>query len=271
MGVGRGRHDLRLSDESGDEIGQLVDTFNEMGGRVEAEEAANRALTQDLGRQSALRGQLLQRLITVQEDERKRLARDIHDELGQSMGGLALQAEMLQRLLPGNETQASEQLEQIKELIRTTTDTMYDMILALRPSILDDLGLVAALRAHAERALADSSIRFEMDATELAGRLPPEMEITLYRMYQEALTNIIRHANARRVRFCLARRDEMFEGTIVDDGRGFNPNDLQPAGAEPRGLGILGMKERAAQFGGDLEIVSQYGGGTTVHIRIPLI
>ncbi|MFQ5398838.1 MAG: ATP-binding protein [Anaerolineae bacterium] len=269
-GFGRGRHDLRLSDSGSDEIGQLADAFNEMGWRVEMEEAENRALSEDLRQQSTLRGQLLERLITAQEDERKRLAREIHDELGQAMGGLALQAEVLQRNIPSDVTQAHAQLEQIKSLITTTTDSMYDLILALRPSALDDLGLVAALRAHAERTLVNTGIQFEMDAAEFEGRLPPEMEIALYRMFQEALNNAVRHASAKQVRFRLARRNGMLEGWIEDDGRGFDPDDIHAYGTEPRGLGLLGMKERVAQFGGELKIESQYGSGTRICIRIPL-
>jgi signal transduction histidine kinase len=269
-GFGRGRHDLRFPDDDPDEIGQLAEAFNEMGRRVESEEIENRALSLDLRRQSSLRGQLLERLITAQEDERKRLARGVHDELGQAMGGLALQAEVLRRLISPDNDEAQSQLAQIKALITTTTDSMYDLILALRPSALDDLGLVAALRAHAERALANTGIQFEMDATEFDVRLSPEMEIALYRMFQEALNNVVRHASAKHVRFRLAQREGLFEGQVEDDGRGFNPDEIHADDAQTRGLGLLGIRERVAQFGGRLEIVSQYGGGTTVSIQISL-
>jgi signal transduction histidine kinase len=269
-GFGRGRHDLRFPDDAPDEIGQVAEAFNEMGRRVESEEAEKRLLSDDLRRQSTLRGQLLERLITAQEDERKRLARGVHDELGQAMGGLALQAEVLHRLISPENDEAKSQLTQIKTLITTTTDRLYDLILALRPSVLDDLGLVVALRAHAKRALANTGIQFEMDATEYDDRLPPEMEIALYRMFQEALNNVIRHASAKQVRLRLARRGDLFEGQVEDDGRGFNPAEIHADDGETRGLGLLGMRERVAQFGGRLEIRSQYGGGTTVSIQIPL-
>jgi len=269
-GFGRGRHDLRFPDDAPDEIGQVAEAFNEMGRRVESEEAEKRLLSDDLRRQSTLRGQLLERLITAQEDERKRLARGVHDELGQAIGGLALQAEILQRLISPENDEAKSQLTQIKTLITTTTDRLYDLILALRPSVLDDLGLVVALRAHAKRVLADTGIQFEMDTTEYDVRLPPEMEIALYRMFQEALNNVIRHASAKQVRLRLARRGDLFEGQVEDDGRGFNPAEIHADDSETRGLGLLGIRERVAQFGGRLEIVSQYGGGTTVLIQIPL-
>ena len=268
-GFGRGKHDLRLPAGAPDEIGQLADAFNEMGQRVEAEEAENQALSEHLAQQNALCGQLFKQLLTVQEDERKRLAREIHDELGQSMSGLAFQAEALQRYLPSDAKQAVTQLDQIIDLIKTTTDSMYDFILALRPSVLDDLGLVVALRSHAERVFERTGIKFEIDAEAFEGRLPSEMEIAIYRLFQEALSNVIRHASAKHVALRVARREGVFEGKIEDDGRGFNPDEVHLYGDQPRGLGLLGMQERVEQFGGTLDIHSQYGNGTILKIRIP--
>lgn len=269
VGFGRGKHNLRLDVDVPDEIGQLSDAFNEMGQRVEAEEAENKALSEHLAQQNKLRGQLFKQLLTAQEDERKRLAREIHDELGQSMSGLAFQAEALQRYLPPEAKQAGTQLNQIMDLIKTTTDSMYDLILALRPSVLDDLGLVVALRSHAERVFAETGIEFEINAEAFKGRLSPEMEIAIYRLFQEALNNIVRHASAKHVRLLLARENGLFVGTIEDDGRGFNPEEIHLYRDQPRGLGLLGMQERVEQFGGNLKINSQYGNGTTIEIKIP--
>ncbi len=270
IGFSRGRHDLRFPSGDPDEVGQLAETFNELGQRVQAEEAANRALSDDLRQQNALRGELLKRLITAQEDERQRLSHEIHDELGQALSGLALQTEVMQRFLPPGADRARTQVSEIQSLIASTTDSMYDLILALRPSALDDLGLAAALRTHAERTLANTGTHFEMDASEFAGRLPSEMEIAIYRMFQEALSNVVRHASAKHVRFTLARRAGAFEGQIEDDGRGFNPEETHFYGDQPRGLGLVGMRERVTQFGGKLGISSQYGNGTHVRIHIPL-
>ncbi len=269
-GFGRGRHSLRLPVDEPDEIGQLAEAFNEMGQQVAQEEAANQALSEHLRQQSALRGELLNRLITAQEDERQRLAREIHDEVGQSLSGLALQLEVLQRRLPAEARQASEQVGRIQALVATATDSMYNLIFDLRPAALDDLGLPAALRTLAERALTDTRIDFEVDAEEYHGRLPAEMEIAIYRMFQEALNNVIRHASARKVRFTLRRLEHAFEGVIEDDGRGFRPGEVRRRDDLPRGLGLAGMRERVAQFGGELEIESDYGQGTRVRISIPL-
>ena len=97
------------------------------------------------------------------------------------------------------------------------------------------------------------------------------MEIAIYRMFQEALTNAVRHASARSICFRLARKQGLFTGQIEDDGRGFNPNDLLLSATDPHGLGLVGMKERVMQFGGELEIRSQYGNGTCINIQIPLL
>lgn len=276
-GFGRGRRDLRLPAGSPDEIGQLAQAFNVMGQRVQAEEGANRLLSENLRREAAQRRELLKRLITAQEEERRRVARDLHDGLGQDLGGLAVGLEAAERLLSSQPEQARARLQQARALIGETTARAYDMILSLRPSALDDLGLAAAIRAHAARALRNTGVEFELDAAGLSPRLPAEIEVALFRSFQEALTNVTRHAGARRVRVSLAVRDGMFEGEIADDGRGFDLEDVQAlqrgradGECSPRGLGLLGMQERVAQCSGALEIHTRPGAGTRLLIRVPL-
>lgn len=261
---------LRLSSGSEDEIGQLEETFDRMGRRVEAEQAANQALSERLRRQNEQRGELLRRLITAQEDERKRVARELHDDLGQALGGLALRVETTRRYLQQAPSRALEQLDHIQELIKDTTDRMYELIFALRPSALDDLGLVAALRSHAERVLPADRITFQLETEGLNGRLPPEIETALYRAIQEAISNVIRHAQATRLRIRLMRHDGLLEAEIVDNGRGFDPEAVDTDGQSTRGLGLSGMMERVTQCGGELEVLSHPGKGTRVIIRILL-
>jgi len=129
---------------------------------------------------------------------------------------------------------------------------------------------VPALRAHAERALRDGQIQLELDAKHLTRRLPPEIETALFRTYQEALNNVVRHSGAKCVHLKLATRDGLFEGEIADDGHGFNGHDFQSNGNSAHGLGLLGMQERVVQCGGTLEIVSQMGEGTRIQISIPI-
>jgi signal transduction histidine kinase len=267
---GQDRLDLRLPVGDPDEIGQLVSAFNEMGQRIEAEAADNRTLSEHLRRQSTMRGELLKHLITAQEDERKRVARELHDDIGQALGALSLQAEMMEHFIPADSEDAVEQLQQTRALITDTTERMYDLILALRPSALDDLGLVAALRTHAERSLDGSGITFELNTNGFKKRLSPEMETAMYRVFQEALSNVRRHSEAKHVRIRLSIHEGIFESEVQDDGRGFDPQAVNMDGDNPRGLGLLGIKERVSQCGGQLEIISHPGSGTQIRIRIPL-
>jgi signal transduction histidine kinase len=264
------RLDFRLPVGDPDEIGQLVIAFNEMGQRIENEADEIRALSDDLRRQSTLRGELLKHLITAQEDERKRVARELHDDLGQALGALSLQAQMMERFISSDSEDALEQLNQTRSLITETSDRMYDLILALRPSALDDLGLIAALRTHADRVLDGTGISFELKYNGLTERLSPEIETAMYRIFQEALSNVSRHSRAKHVSIDLTLHDGVLESEVQDDGRGFDPQTINMNGANPRGLGLLGIEERVSQCGGQLEIISQPGRGTRLLIRLPL-
>ncbi len=216
------------------------------------------------------RGELLRRILTAQEEERKRLARELHDELGQGLSSMALSLELAQRKADRDPKGAVEHLDQIREMIAEASDEMYDLILGLRPSALDDLGLVTALQAQAKRTLEPAGITFELETSGLSQRLPSAMETVLFRIFQEALTNIQRHAGARHVRLRLDRDDGCLEAEIRDDGIGFHPGTSPRSPWKGRGLGVMGMRERAAQCGGDLEIDSRPGEGTRIHVRLPL-
>jgi signal transduction histidine kinase len=268
--LGQGQLPPPLPPTQPDEIGSLANVFNTMTHQLRIRAVENRRLSDKLQRQSYQRGKLLERLITAQEDERKRVARELHDELGQALAGLSFQVKILENAIDREAHNTLEQLSQIRSLITQTSDRMYDLILALRPSALDDLGLAAALNAHADRMLSGSDISFEIDAREMAERLPPNLETALYRIFQEALSNIIRHANASEIGVTLVRNNGVFEGKIFDDGQGFIPDSIQLDGHSSRGLGLLGMQERVTQFGGQLDIISRPGGGTSIIIRIPL-
>lgn len=267
---GRGRPLALPADDYPDEIGRLTDVFRDMAHRIEKRRQENQILSERLRRQSAQRGELLKRVIQAQEDERKRVARELHDDLGQTMGGLALRVEILERILQSNDASAHQQLAQIQEIVSTMSARMYDLILDLRPSILDDLGLVPALRAHAQRLLEHNELDFTIDGSAMRSRLPVEVETAIFRVVQEALNNTVRHAAATEVRAVLACNNGAFKGEIVDDGRGFDLETIRVGSQNGRGLGLLGMQERVIQCGGRLEINSQPGKGTRITLWIPL-
>jgi len=270
VGFGQDHLSLRLPADDPDEIGQLSEAFNSMSQRIEEEAAENRALSDHLYQQSQQRGQLLKHLITAQEDERKRVARELHDDLGQALGALALQTEALEQLIDQDTEGAVHQLNITQDLITDTSDRMYELILALRPSTLDDLGLISALQSHAERYLEGSGIVFELNTDGLTDRLEPEMETTLYRIYQEALNNVRRHSGAKKVSITISMHDGFLESVIQDDGRGFDLNKLDTNRENPRGWGLLGIKERVSQWGGQVEIATQPGNGTLIRLRFPI-
>jgi signal transduction histidine kinase len=270
VGFGQDQLSIRLPADDPDEIGQLSEAFNSMSQRIEDEVAENRALSDHLYMQSKQRGELLKHLITAQEDERKRVARELHDDLGQGLAALALQTEAIEQLIDSDTEAAINQLNLTRDLITDTTDRMYELILALRPSTLDDLGLIAALQSHAERFLNGSGIIFELNAAGLTNRLEPEMETALYRIYQEALNNVRRHSGAKRVSITMTMQDGFLKSEIQDDGRGFDLRMLDSNEDSPHGLGLLGIKERVSQWDGTVEIITKPGSGTLIRLRFPI-
>lgn len=268
--LGHGRVPSPLPEDQPDEIGQLAGAFNTMARQVETRDRENTALSERLREQNARRGELLTRLITAQEDERQRVARELHDDLGQGLSGLALQVQVTQRLIESEPGRAMQQLRDVRRLITETTDRMYELIMALRPSALDDLGLAAALRAHVERCSNGSGVEFHIDAHQLPGRLPEDLETTLYRIFQESISNVVRHAQASRANITLVHKNGFFEGEIQDNGAGFDPHSVQLKGDQPRGLGLMGMHERVHQWGGSLQVHSRPGAGTKIVVHIPI-
>lgn len=260
----------RLSEEPNDEIGRLSMAFNAMVDRVGRRESENRALWQSLKKRVQERGELLRRLITAQEEERRRVARELHDELGQELSGASLSIENARRAISRDPETATDLLEQAQKTITKATDRMYELILGLRPSVLDDLGLVAALRTQCQRTLGPAGIAFEMEASGLSDRLPLEIETVLFRVFQEALTNIQRHARAGKVTLRLSREADAVEGEIRDDGVGFDPSHFWIASGNEQGLGLLGMRERVEQCQGRIEIDSQPDTGTRIRVHLPL-
>ena len=194
--------------------------------------------------------QLTRLMLRVQEDERRRVARDLHD-----VAGLVLSAVKIELELDGRHEAGA--------LVGRALAQVRDLSNLLRPSALDDLGLVPALRALAEDVAAHARIEVAVTADDLAGPLAPDVEVAIYRVVQEALTNIVRHARATRAMVRVARTGGAVEVRVEDDGRG-----MDEAGTPQ--LGLLGMRERVTALGGRLEIGRSTSGGAAVGARIPV-
>ncbi|MBU1880006.1 MAG: sensor histidine kinase, partial [Chloroflexi bacterium] len=205
------------------------------------------------------------------EEERQHLARELHDELGQALTAMTLNLAEVERNLPSELAPVlREKLAETRSLVDETLNQVRQLALDLRPSILDDLGLGAALRWYTNRYVQRLDVDVQLEVTGLQERLAPAVETTLYRVAQEALTNIARHAQASRVRLHLARQASAVVLLIQDDGRGFDVAEVVAPTASGSGAGLMGMSERAALLGGTLDIQSRPGQGTRLLIEIPL-
>jgi signal transduction histidine kinase len=211
--------------------------------------------------------ELLRRLDSAQEDERRRVARDLHDQVGQLLAGLALgvkAAEIAGPLPPP----ALAALGDVRRIADELGRQVHDLAVDLRPTALDDLGLPAALDHSLMRWSERTGIAVDLHCSGLvSARLAPAIETTIYRVVLEALNNVLKHARAGRVSVIVERRDGLAVALIEDDGRGFDP---EAAGEAGQRLGLLGMRERVALVGGALQVESSPGAGTTVRARIPL-
>ena len=225
-------------------------------------------LNRELQAREQWRGQLLTRVIVAQEDERKRIARELHDETSQTLSVLAMRLETAAASLPDGAIRT--RLADAKTLTVRALDELHRLIFDLRPSILDDLGLLPAIRWYAERTLAPLGITVRCECPDPDRRLPPEMAIALFRVVQEAISNVARHSGAETVLIQCALTDGELVIEIEDDGRGFEPSAVSVSGDTARGLGLLGMHERVDLVGGRLTLDSAPGRGAHVTVRVPI-
>jgi signal transduction histidine kinase len=233
----------------------------------------NARLLEELKQRDELRGQLLEQAIAAQEDERRHIARELHDRTGQALTSLlvwlrALEAEADSS--PGLVVSPAR-LQELKAIVADALDSVHDLALELRPSVLDDLGLVPALQRYVRAYNDHHQLAIDYQTVGLEGvRLPPPAETALYRIVQEALTNIVQHACASRVSLLLEARVGSVVAIVEDDGCGFEADRLMHGPADDRWLGLSGMRERAELLGGRLTIESAPGLGTTVFVEVPL-
>jgi PAS domain S-box-containing protein len=211
---------------------------------------------------------LSRRLIHAQEEERRRIARELHDEMGQALTALSLNLWAVLRDPASPE--ATRWLEESLGLVERTIGQVRDLSLTLRPSMLDDLGLIAALRSYVSGFVQRAGTEAQFVAEGEIGRLDPDIETACYRIAQEALTNVARHAGAGRVRVELMRSGSELRLVVADDGCGFDVEAATTRASCGSSLGVLGMRERARLVGGRVEIASGPGRGTEVRATFPL-
>jgi signal transduction histidine kinase len=210
---------------------------------------------------------LSSRMLDVQENERRHIARELHDEIGQALTAVKLH---LQSALRRGGPEARPPLEECVQITDQALEQVRNLSLNLRPSQLDDLGLVAALRWQIGRQTAASGLDTEFQADELSERLEPALETACFRFVQEAMTNIVRHAQARHAWIEARRRDDRLRISVRDDGKGFDVAAATREAITRGSLGLLGMQERVGLAGGRLNVSSRPGEGTTIVADFPL-
>jgi signal transduction histidine kinase len=268
-----------------DEIGKLGQSFEtmrrqlkqsldeisrwnqELEQRVKGRTVELERLYQQLHRKDEERGSLLGKIITAQEEERRRIAREIHDDISQTLTGLVMSIGSIEANMTSNPAAAKKGLESLRQATGEAVENARRLIRDLRPSLLDDLGLVPAISWYVENYLDAAGVKAELQTSGLDKGLSPMIQIVLFRIVQEAITNIVKHAQAKTAHIYLQFAPSAIAGSIEDDGVGFNANALHIENRQ--GIGLLGMEERIELLKGKLTIGSKPGKGTRIHFEIP--
>lgn len=213
---------------------------------------------------------LSERAINAQEEERKRIALSLHDDTGQALSMLIIHLEQLQVRMPEELTELHAKLDAAHQLAARTLIELRKIISGLRPTVLDDLGLVPAIRWYARAHLEAAGVRVEVQADDQSFPLPAQLNSTLFRIAQEAVNNILRHAQAATARISLCRSGNEVRLQIEDDGQGFDRQQIQEEAVRLQRLGLLGIQERAELVGGKVSVNSIPGKGTQLLVSVPL-
>jgi two-component system sensor histidine kinase UhpB len=212
-------------------------------------------------------------VVQAQEDERQRIAHELHDQIGQAITALKLDLEMLRDGLGADDPELDSRLAEDIAIAAELIEDIQTLSFTLRPAVLDDLGLEPALRWYTDRFARRTGLGIEMDVTAIEDgnpRLPDEVETVAFRCIQEILTNVVRHAHAENVLIAVKRHGSFFRLAVTDDGVGFDVTTVLEQGSFQTAFGLSGMQERVALVGGTLQIQSWPGQGTQVAIEVPL-
>lgn len=238
--------------------------------------AENARLWEEVKEKETLRGQLLEKIITAQENERQRLARELHDEAGQALTSLKFSLRNLERVK--NPASARSQLQSLRDFVGQIQKDLHDLALELHPPALDELGLVAALQNFATRYARHTELLVEFQTLGMGAEenyndldISPQIAVAAYRLVQEALTNVARHARAQKISILLEHKDNQIFIIVDDDGDGFDVHTVFDQHSVNEHLGIHSMKERVEMLGGVFTVESRLGEGSTVFARLPLV
>jgi len=204
------------------------------------------------------------RLVEAQENERRSISRELHDEVGQALTGVLVEMANLSTLIrTADQSAVAAKASEIKKQVENSISVVRNMALLLRPSMLDDLGLVPALQWQAREVSKRTGVWVKVAAQDVSEELPEEHKTCIYRLVQEALHNCVKHAGAKNVVVTVSQQPERLSLAIQDDGKGFNPR-------QEKGMGLIGMQERVSHLGGTFGVDSRPGHGTSIHVTLPL-
>lgn len=220
--------------------------------------------------QQALLKDLSSEMIRAQEEERKSMSRDLHDEIGQTLTAISINLEILNQAVSLSELDISQRILDSKKLVIKTIQDIQRFSHDLRPALLDDLGLESAIQSHARKFSDRTGIKVDVAKSQNYQKLTNDVEIVLYRIFQEGLNNIAKHAQAKNIMVELETRENTIALSISDDGVGFNIKSLENKAVGKGGLGIKGMRERVKLIGGKLSLTSKERQGTTIYIEAPI-
>jgi len=238
-----------------DEIGFLANSFDTM--RIELGKSFR-----NIERHRKELQHLSERIVLVQEEERNRLSRELHDHTGQALIALKTNLEVIDKLLPENVHKSREWLKDSKQFLVKTLEEIRNLSYSLKPPMLDELGLVPTIMEYSKDFSAMTKIMVNVKSNLKDEKLRPNLELSLYRMVQEALTNVVKHSGAKTVQINICHEDSRLVLSIKDDGKGFDTKKMWQEGVVDCGIGLLGMRERFASAGADFQVYSTKGKGT---------
>ena len=208
--------------------------------------------------------QLSARVVDAQETERRTISRELHDQVGQTLNAVLVDAANLAKHIPPDDETGQRYLNNIRSYADSSVNSIRDISLLLRPSMLDDLGLIPALEWQARETSRRTGIDVRVSSENVDDSLADAIRTCVYRVVQEALQNVARHSGAKHAKIAVQQPNGALSLTIEDDGKGFDPR-------RTKGMGLLGMEERVKQLGGHLDVVSEPGKGTTLRVSLPVL